>query len=494
MEKQRVCLIIPPSPFLADERVFISLGPLKVAASLEKAGYPVDVLDLSGVGNYIDVVLDYAKNNDVNTFGLSATTPQMPNAKTIMEALRIAKPKVRLILGGAHPTVVNAAKKREEKRGIPGRAVSAFQKILDISDVVVAGDGEIAIFPALQPDAPRLIDGDDPDSQFFLSAEGLGELPPPARHLVDLSSYHYSISGVPACSFIMQLGCSFGCRFCSGRLSPSFRRVRIRGIDSVIDEIRGIYQAYKFRGYMMYDDELNINPNMISDLNAICDLQDELGETFAFRGFIKANLFTEPQAEAMKRAGFKEMCVGFESGSPRILQNIKKQSTVEQNTRCVEIAKKYDMRIKGFCSVGHAGETEETIGQTNDWLLNVGVDDFDLTIISSFPGTPYHDDAVHYKDDIWVYQTPENGDRLYAQEVDYTQTAEYYKGQIEDGYRSYVFTDALSQDEIVKLRDWTERNVRGKLKIPFYQTKAAMLYDHSMGQIPHQILRGSAGE
>ena len=39
-----VCLITPPSSFLLDERVFVSLGILKVAASLEARNYPVNFL------------------------------------------------------------------------------------------------------------------------------------------------------------------------------------------------------------------------------------------------------------------------------------------------------------------------------------------------------------------------------------------------------------------------------------------------------------------
>tara|TARA_Y100000310_G_scaffold328021_1_gene395354 strand:+ start:31 stop:174 length:144 start_codon:yes stop_codon:yes gene_type:complete len=33
--RQKICLITPPSPFLLDERVFLYLGILKVASSLE---------------------------------------------------------------------------------------------------------------------------------------------------------------------------------------------------------------------------------------------------------------------------------------------------------------------------------------------------------------------------------------------------------------------------------------------------------------------------
>jgi anaerobic magnesium-protoporphyrin IX monomethyl ester cyclase len=39
----RVSLITPPSGFLLDERVFPTLGILKVAAALESAGIDVDV-------------------------------------------------------------------------------------------------------------------------------------------------------------------------------------------------------------------------------------------------------------------------------------------------------------------------------------------------------------------------------------------------------------------------------------------------------------------
>ena len=57
----RICLIIPPSPFLLDERVFMHIGILKVAAVLEQRGYGVDVLDLAGIENYKDVIREYIK-------------------------------------------------------------------------------------------------------------------------------------------------------------------------------------------------------------------------------------------------------------------------------------------------------------------------------------------------------------------------------------------------------------------------------------------------
>jgi len=62
-EKQTICLIIPPSIFLLDERVFVSLGVLKVAAVLEQAGKIVELLDLSGIENFEDALADHIKTS-----------------------------------------------------------------------------------------------------------------------------------------------------------------------------------------------------------------------------------------------------------------------------------------------------------------------------------------------------------------------------------------------------------------------------------------------
>ena len=55
-DTQRVTLITPPSVFLLDERVFPSLGVLKIAAMLERSGAVVEHLDLCGVENFLDAL------------------------------------------------------------------------------------------------------------------------------------------------------------------------------------------------------------------------------------------------------------------------------------------------------------------------------------------------------------------------------------------------------------------------------------------------------
>ncbi len=193
----------------------------------------------------------------------------------------------------------------------------------------------------------------------------------------------------------------------------------------------------------------------------------------------------------MFRAGFRWILTGFESGSPRILENIQKRATRQDNTRCVEIARRSGLKVKALMSIGHPGESPETIEETKNWLLENKPDDFDVTIITPYPGSPYYDEAKE-ENGAWVYAYSQTGDRLYAKEVDYLKTSDYYKGDPDGGYVSYVWTDYLSSEDLVKSRDGLEKEVRERLHIPFNLSSPALRFEHSMGQgLPEKILRKS---
>jgi len=485
----RGALVIPPSAFLLDARVFVSLGILKVAAALEAGGVDVDVLDLSGVANYQDALSDYLCSAQPAWVGITATTPQMPY---VMELSRLVRSHgARSILGGPHPTLTHAAYRNEKKTHRAGRGSKAWGQLLEEFDVVVTGDGEKAIFEAISPRTHGHVDADDPSSYLWVTEKELTGLMP-ARHLVDLKSYHYAIDGERATSLIGQLGCPFQCTFCGGRASPMLRRSRVRTVPDIVSEVDHLYSLYGYKGLMFYDDELNVAKSMPTLMRFLRDYADARNIEFRLRGFIKAELFTDEQAESMVSAGFKWILVGFESGSPRILENIRKQATVEDNTRCLEIARRHGLKVKALMSIGHAGESIETIAETQEWLLKMKVDDFDATIITTYPGTPYYDEAVETSPGIWTY-TAKGGDRLHAYALDYSKVSDYYKGDPNAGYKAYVFTDHLSSEGLVGLRGQLEAKVRDALGIPFYPGAAAVQYEHSMGMsgLPDNILRST---
>ena len=492
--RKPICLIIPPSAFLLDERVFVNLGILKIAAVLEQADYEVEVVDLSGIKNYTEILTTYLLTSEATVFGITATTPQMPQITEIASVLRANKTDVRIILGGPHVTLVHTAAKKEALQNVTGRARRELQSLERTYDILVSGDGEKAIFSALADFAPKIIDANIRNSSLFVSNKEFDTSTFPARHLIDLNSYHYSIDGINATSIIGQLGCPFSCGFCGGRESPCLRIARIRSVQSIITEIKTIYEQYHLTGFMFYDDELNVNPHFLELLNALADLQEYYGVPFHFRGFVKAELFDEVQAQTMYRAGFRWILSGFESGSPRILQNIRKRATIEDNTQCIEIAHRYDLKVKALMSMGHPGESHASIKKTRDWLIKTHPDDLDVTIITPYPGTAYYDHAVEDSSQkgLWVYTIPENGDRLFNFETDYSHTSVFYKGNPDNGYKAFTYTDFLSSEELLEERSRTEKEVRAKLDIPFNNSRATLQFEHSMGQmgeLPDFIVR-----
>lgn len=477
-----VCFITPPSSFLLDERVFVSLGILKVAAALESAGVPVNFLDLSGIENYIAPLEEYVAGSTDAAIGITVTTPQLPAVMRIAATIRRLRPDLKIILGGPHVTLVHSAWKLEVKRGVTGRAHKALAQLQAHFDILCSGDGEFAIFEALKADAPKIVDGDDPKGGLFLTDKTFSETPFPARHLVDMASYRYSIEGRSATSLVGQLGCPMACGFCGGRNSKSLRVMRNRSVASIVEEIEHLHNTFGYAAFMFYDDELNISRSFVDLMNGIADLQDRIGVDFRLRGFIKSELFTAEQAAAMYRAGFRWLLCGFEGAHDRILTNINKRATLADNTRCVALAKAAGLKIKALMSAGHPGESEETVGNIRDWLIASEVDDFDCTIITTYPGTPYYDFAERSGEGIWTYTHPKTGDRLHSYEVDYAETADYYKGDPKGGYKSYVFTDHLPAERLVELRNEVEDSVRVKLGIPFNPGVAAQRFEHSMGQ------------
>ena len=468
----KVTLVTPPSGFLLDERVFITLGILKVGAVLKQAGHEVEHLDFSGVRNYEEAAKDYT--GDAEVFAFTATTPQLPAAVSLRRKLGR-----KAILGGPHATLVHAAARKGNVR-----AVDALSRLVGDFGTVVAGDGEKAIFTALE--MKGVIDADNPLCDLWQSSGDFEASAYPDRSLVDVESYHYSVDGKRALSIVSQLGCPFECSFCGGRNSSMLRRIRTRSSESVISEMARLHECYGVEGMMFYDDELNVNRGMVDLMRKI----KETGIDWRLRGFVKAELFTDEQAEAMYAAGFRWLLCGFEAAHPRILRNINKKATVEDNTRMLRTAHKNGLKVKALMSIGHPGESEETILEMRDWLLSEKPDDFDCTVITVYPGTPYNDSATHLDGNTYVYET--HGDRLYFEAIDFATESAFYKGKPGE-YHAFVWTDFLTRERLAHLRDEVEDEVRSKLGIPYPSASAAVMYEHSMGMnLPPSILRRPA--
>ena len=450
-----VLLTIPPAPFLIDDKSLPFLGILSVATVLKHNNINVSVLDLSGMKDYVDVLGTYLKENDVDVVGFTVNTPQLPY---VINMVRIVPEHITTLAGGPHITSCYSAIKHVQN----SRILKNVKDLEDNFDHLFVGDGEISILEFLSGRiTSKVIDADSSDA-LFLTNEYLSTHDFIDRSFIDLHSYKFYIDGEKCTSIISQLGCPFNCAFCCGRLSKNLRKVRSKTSAQVLKEIKHLFTVYGYKAFMFYDDELNVNKALIPFLNELIDLQKSLGTSFKFRGFVKSELFNENQARLMKQCGFEWLLCGFESADERILKTINKKATLADNSKMLETCKKHDIKVKALMSCGHPGESRESLTNIKNWLVTHKPADFDLTIISPYPGSPYFDFSTQIDDNIWKYVSPYTNDILYSIDVDYTRIPHYYKG-IPGNYTAYVYTDYLKADELTKLRDETERTVRQEL-------------------------------
>ena len=439
---KKILLITPPSPYLLSDKAIVPLGILYVASMLREQKYDVEVLDLTGLKNYEKSVLDYA-SKEYDAYGLTATSPDFGQAVHILDLIKSVNTKNKVILGGPHATV--------------GPQTCLQHKF----DKIVAGDGWTGAKLAIEDESKEQL-------IFAPLLENFDDAPFPARDLVDMDSYEYYIGGNIATNVMTQLGCPYGCAFCSGRNQPEYRRMRLRSIPNVMKELDMLHDQYGFDTFMIYDDEVNIIKKRTIEL-----MEEFEKRNFKFRAYIKTNLFDEETAKAMKKGGAIELSTGVESGSDKILKIIEKGTTYQINKKFIDICRKYGIYAKAFCMVGLPGETYEDVMLTKKWILDAKPDYFNLGINTPYPGSPEYDMKEKYD--------------LEFGKIDFAKDQASYSSSKSKAWKSWVRTSALSSEELVRLRDEVEEECRKKLKFAYGPGEdghgsSASPYEYSMGQ------------
>ncbi|UCB56649.1 MAG: B12-binding domain-containing radical SAM protein [Candidatus Omnitrophota bacterium] len=400
---KEITLIFPPSPFLIDDMVMPPLGVLYLAAALKEGGAKVKVIDLS----------HNAKLPQINTklVGISATTPQYPYALDIKEKLK--KDGHIVAIGGAHSS------------GLPEVCLR------DGFDYAVVGEGERAIFELF----------DLPDQKIIKSdyIEDVNSIAFPDREALDIHAYKYSIDGLPASTMITSRGCPYSCAFCGN--SVWGRKLRLRSPENIFREAEELKKK-GFEAIMFFDDIFTLKKDRVLE---VCNKLRKL--ELILRVFTRADTIDEEMAAALYQAGCREVGIGSESGSQKILDTTMKGISVEQNTKAIDICRRHGIRVKLFMIIGLPGETKETIEETRAWLKQVRPDDFDLTIFVPLPTSK-------------IYNNPDSYECHFH--LDYSKA--WFKG-IDGKYESLVSTNALSSEEIVKCRD----TIYAELKEELYE-------------------------
>jgi anaerobic magnesium-protoporphyrin IX monomethyl ester cyclase len=400
----KVLLLVPPSPFLIDQKAFPPLGVLYLAAALEREGIQVQVADLSDTEDHLEDAIRALPLADL--YGVTSTTPQYPWAKNVLRALKGSGRSAPVAVGGSHPS---SAPDECEADGF---------------DCVVMGEGEQAIVQLARAiETGELL----PKRLKVPYIKDIDSIPHPARHLVRLEEYGYQVDAGSATTMITSRGCPYACGFCSKDVWQ--RGVRLHSVDYVIDEVKSVMDRYGFKYFLFLDDLITVNKKRLMEF---CDKIKPLG--IKWRCYARVDTTTKEMLQAMKDAGCIEVGAGIESGSQKILDIVSKGSTVEENTSFVRNCHEVGLPVNVFIMIGLPDETYETVEETKHWMETARPDKFGFNIFAPYVGTPIHNHPEYY--DIRLLAMPHE--------------KSWVKGR-QGEYDCFVETAALNRDEILRL-------------------------------------------
>ena len=142
---------------------------------------------------------------------------------------------------------------------------------------------------------------------------------------MDVTKYNVPFLLNPYVSLYTTRGCPAQCTFCLWPQTLSGHAWRKRSTDDVAAEMANAKKLFPHvKEYFFDDDTFNIQKERTIEL---CGKLKPLGLTWSCTSRVTTHRET---LKAMKEAGCRLLIVGFESGDPQILKNIKKGATVER--------------------------------------------------------------------------------------------------------------------------------------------------------------------
>ncbi|MCL1463201.1 hopanoid biosynthesis associated radical SAM protein HpnJ [Argonema galeatum] len=218
-----------------------------------------------------------------------------------------------------------------------------------------------------------------------LPIENLDALPwvtPIYKRDIDVTRYNVPFLLHPYISFYTTRGCPAKCTFCLWPQTFDGHTWRQRSVDDVAKEVKQALELFPDVKEIFFDDDtFTIGKQRVL---ALCEKFKPLNFTWSCTSRVHVDLET---LTAMRNAGCRLFIVGFESGNPQILKNIKKGATVEQAREFMKNCKKVGIVVHGDFILGLPGETPDTIQETLQFAKELDCDTIQVSIAHAFPGT-----------------------------------------------------------------------------------------------------------
>jgi anaerobic magnesium-protoporphyrin IX monomethyl ester cyclase len=396
---KRILLISPP---VRNQRMvdLIPAGLLSIAGYLRKhafavkvynSGFPAQTTYEKKIENTINLI----KNYTPDFIGIGFPSDALDSATTIARMAKGMNRNISVIVGGIHPSAR------------PTETIN----IQDF-DFLVHGEGEVTTRDLLHAVTTRR----DLRSVMGISfrkngtvitteprpeIKDLDDIPFDNRDLlIDVEKYAKGALG----QIHTSRGCPYECAYCSSSIVWK-RRVRYRSAASVTGEIAYLNSQYRVKDINFADDNFTLDHDRVT---AVCEeiLKKKLKVNWrcCARSDIHKN-FSPEILKFMRKAGCKQICIGFESGNQAILDKVARGVKIADSDKMLQAMKDARIRLHVDFLIGLPGETGETLSQTLRLMKkawHVCRPTMNVSLFKPYPGTHAYE-TMEYVDHSGLY-------------------------------------------------------------------------------------------
>ncbi|MEP6643275.1 MAG: hopanoid biosynthesis associated radical SAM protein HpnJ [Acidobacteriaceae bacterium] len=314
---------------------------------------------------------------------LYTSTPGFPGDIRLAQKIKDANPKIKIAFVGPHVTVL------PERALKDGPAIDfVCRKEFDYSVVEFAQGKPIEEIQGIS----YLKNGavvHTPDRAQMQDLDAMPHVTDVYKRDLDVRRYNVPFLLNPYVSLYTTRGCPAQCTFCLWPQTTSGHAWRKRSTDDVAAEMAKAKEYWPYvREFFFDDDTFNIQKARTVEL---CAKLKPLKLTWSCTSRVTTDYET---LKAMKEAGCRLLIVGYESGDPQILKNIKKGATVERARQFTKDCHKLGLVIHGDFILGLPGETRDTIRTTMNFAKELDVETIQVSVAHAYPGTELYDYAV----------------------------------------------------------------------------------------------------
>jgi len=310
---------------------------------------------------------------------LFTSTPGFLNDVRLAEAMKGLNPELKVCFVGPHVTA-----RPDESLEASSAIDFIVRKEFDHQVVDYANGKPFEELPGVSyvngavhhnPDAPQIEDLD-----------ALPWVTKVYKRDLDVEKYNVPFLKHPYLSFYTERGCPALCTFCLWPQTLSGHRWRTRSADDVAGEVKWTLENFPDLNEIFFDDDtFNIRKSRVIEL---CKKLKPLNFTWSCTSRVNVDYET---LKAMKDAGCRLLIVGYESGDPQILKNIKKGATIERAEKFTKDAHRAGLVIHGDFIVGLPGETRESIRRSIDFAKKLDTETIQVAVAHPYPGTEFYD-------------------------------------------------------------------------------------------------------